>query len=125
MIEIIASIFLLSGTTFMLIASVGIIRLPDFYIRMSVVTKASTVGLALLLTGIGIYFDTLDIIIKVIAIAVFIVLSSPISSHIIVKAASFIRVPFWDKTDLSDYLKAEETPDDPKKASHKYGKSSR
>ncbi len=120
MIEIIASVFILSGVSFMLIASIGIIRFPDFYIRMSVVTKASTIGLGLLLTGVGIYFNTLEIIIKVLAIATFIVLSSPVSSHVIAKAASLIRVPFWKQTNLDDYLEAKDTPNDPKFIEHKF-----
>lgn len=121
MTEILAAIFILSGVAFMMIASIGIIRFPDFYIRMSVVTKASTIGLGLLLTGVGIYFNTIETIIKTISISIFVVLSSPISSHVIAKAASLIRVPFWRQTNLKDYLEAKETPDDPKLKDSKFG----
>ncbi|MEK6476765.1 monovalent cation/H(+) antiporter subunit G [Catalinimonas sp. 4WD22] len=124
MIEILAAICILSGVLFMMIASIGILRFPDFYIRMSVVTKASTVGLGLLLTGVGIYFNTIETIIKTISISIFIVLSSPISAHVIAKAASLIRVPFWNQTNMEDYLKAKETPDDPRFTEGKYGRSS-
>jgi len=120
--EVIVSFFLLSGTFFMLIASIGIIRLPDFYIRMSVVTKASTIGLGLMMIGAGIYFNTLEALIKVIAIVIFIIATSPIAAHIISKAASQIKVPFWKKTDLTDYRKALEFPDSPQQKKSKYGK---
>lgn len=119
--ETIAAIFILSGVAFMMIASVGIIRFPDFYIRMSVVTKASTIGLGLLLIGVGIYFDTIETIIKTISISVFILLSSPVSAHVIAKAASQIRVPFWRKTNLEDYISSEDMPDDPEYVDSKYG----
>ncbi|WKN31751.1 monovalent cation/H(+) antiporter subunit G [Porifericola rhodea] len=125
MINIVAAIFILSGIAFMMIAAIGIIRFPDFYIRMSVVTKASTIGLGLLLTGVGIYFNTLETIIKTISISLFIVLSSPISAHVIAKAASLVRVPFWNKTNLDDYIEAKETPDDPRYVEHNYGSSSK
>ena len=120
--EVIVSVFLLSGTFFMLIASIGIIRLPDFYIRMSVVTKASTIGLGLVAAGAGIYFNTLEALIKVLAIVIFIIATSPIAAHIISKAASEIKVPFWDRTDLTDYREASETPDPPQQKKSSYGR---
>lgn len=45
MIEIIAGLCLLLGTFFVVVASIGILRLPDLYIRMHAATKAGTVGL--------------------------------------------------------------------------------
>ena len=55
------SIFLiLVGTLLMVISAIGIIRLPDFYLRMSAITKAATLGLFLLLIGLAIYFNSLE-----------------------------------------------------------------
>lgn len=107
----------------MLIASIGIIRLPDFYIRMSVVTKASTIGLGLMMAGAGIYFNTLEALIKVLAIIVFILTTSPISAQVISKAATMIKVPFWNKTNLDDYQDAEVLPDDPTQKESSYGQN--
>lgn len=122
MLEITVSFFILTGVLFMLIASIGIIRLPDFYIRVSVVTKASTIGLGLMMIGVGLFFNTIEAVVKVIVIVIFIILTSPIAAHVIAKAASQIKVAFWDKTDLTDYIKAKDTPDDPKINQSKYGK---
>ncbi|HKM45569.1 MAG TPA: monovalent cation/H(+) antiporter subunit G, partial [Dysgonamonadaceae bacterium] len=59
------SIFLiLVGTLLMVISAIGIIRLPDFYLRMSAITKAATLGLFLLLIGLAIYFNSLELSIK-------------------------------------------------------------
>lgn len=111
--EIISSVFIATGVFFMLIASIGILRLPDFYIRLSVVTKTSTIGIGLVLLGVSVYFNNLEVVLKAFGVMLFIVLTSPASAHITAKAAIFIKIPFWKKTDLKDYKKASEMPDDP------------
>ena len=42
--EIISCVFILSGVMFMLVATIGLLRLPDFYIRMSAITFSSMLG---------------------------------------------------------------------------------
>jgi len=51
MTEILSGIFILAGTIFILLSALGIIRMPDLYTRMSATTKASTLGIGLVLTG--------------------------------------------------------------------------
>lgn len=112
-IEIISSVFIAAGVFFMLIASIGILRLPDFYIRLSVITKTSTIGIGLVLLGVSVYFNNLEVALKAFGVIFFIILTSPASAHITAKAATFIKIPFWEKTDLKDYKKSSEMPDDP------------
>ena len=102
-IEIISSFFILAGVIFIVISSIGLLRLPDFYIRISVITKAITLGITLILLGIGIYFNDLVIGSKVIAIISFMMITSPVSAHIIARAAVKNKVPFWKKTMLKDF----------------------
>ena len=46
--------FLISGAAlFFLAAALGLLRFPDLYSRLHAVTKADTVALALLVTGLG------------------------------------------------------------------------
>jgi len=103
LIEIISSFFILSGVIFIVISGIGLLRLPDFYIRISVVTKAITLGITLILLGIGIYFNDLIIASKIIAIISFMMITSPVSAHIIARAATKNKVPFWKKTILKDF----------------------
>jgi len=51
MTEILSGVFILAGTIFILLSALGIIRMPDLYTRMSATTKASTLGIGLVLTG--------------------------------------------------------------------------
>ncbi|WPP52160.1 monovalent cation/H(+) antiporter subunit G [Catalinimonas niigatensis] len=115
-IQVSSAVFILIGTGFMLVASIGILRFPDFYIRMSAITKATSLGLGFILGGAAIYFNTLEVILKAGAILFFIVLTSPISAYIIAKAASLIKVPFWEKTNLHEYEAGKDTPDGSKKS---------
>ncbi len=102
-LEITSSILIIAGVAFMIISVVGIIRLPDFYIRMSAITKASTLGIGLILLGIGIYFNEPLLAGKVLIIIMFILLTSPVSAHIIARAAFMDRVPLWKKTFIDEY----------------------
>lgn len=43
--EIIVSVFLVFGAFFMLVGSIGMVRLPDLFMRLHAPTKSSTLGL--------------------------------------------------------------------------------
>jgi multicomponent Na+:H+ antiporter subunit G len=101
--EIVSSIFILVGVLFMFIATIGLLRLPDFYIRMSTITKGSTLGVGLILMGLGIYFNQPDIMLKVLAIIGFIFITSPVAAHVISRTAVKNNTPFWNKTNLKEF----------------------
>ncbi len=79
--------FLLIGAFFILVAAVGIIRLPDLYTRIHAATKATSFGLMFLLLGGSIYFGSWTIILKSILLMVFIYLTAPLAASAIAKAA--------------------------------------
>jgi multicomponent Na+:H+ antiporter subunit G len=108
--EIVSCTFILTGTLLMLLASIGLLRFPDFYIRMSAITKGSILGLSLILLGMGIYFNQPDIFLKVLAVILFTMVTSPIAAHVIGRAAVQNKIPFWERTNLEEfeeYLKQE------------------
>ena len=101
--EIISSLFVFLGACFMLISAVGILRLPDFYIRMSAITKAGTLGVGLIVLGIALHFNEMSVLIKSVSIIFFMLLTSPVAAHIISQAAAKSNIPFWKMTDLEDF----------------------
>lgn len=108
--EIISCVLILTGVVFMLISTLGLLRLPDFYIRMSAITKGTTLGLGLILSGMGIYFNQPDILLKVLAIIVFSFFTAPVAAHVVGRTAVQNKIPFWDRTntkELKDYVKQE------------------
>ncbi len=100
--EIVSGLLMLIGALFMLISSIGMIRLPDFYTRNSASTKAVVLGVLLILIGVGVYYNDIMIFIEIFAILFFIFLISPLAAHIVSRAAVINRVAFWNKTELED-----------------------
>lgn len=97
-IDIITSFLLVFGAILMLIAAIGILRLPDFYLRMSAITKAATLGLGMVLLGVAIHFDDIGAFTKAFIIITFLLLTSPVGAHAIARAAYKQGVKFWGKT---------------------------
>ncbi len=110
MIETLSSIFLLLGTLLILLSALGILKMPDLYTRMSATTKASTLGIGLVLTGTVIYWQDFGIASRAFAIIFFLFLTAPVAAHIIGRAAYFGKVPLWEKTRINE-LK-ERSPED-------------
>ena len=77
MIEWIISILLLIGGCFILVGSIGLVKMPDFFMRLHGPTKATTLGMASLLTAAMVFFSTTQagLSIKEILISLFLLLS--------------------------------------------------
>jgi len=87
MTDILISIFLLLGGFFALIAAIGVLRLPDVLTRMHASTKAGVLGSSLILIGVALYLQQTEISVRVIAIILFLMLTSPIGAHMIGRAS--------------------------------------
>lgn len=85
MSELIGSVVILIGAIFLLLAAIGAVRMPDSYNRIQTGTKATTLGLIMILAGIGIYHP--GWIWKLIVLIYFVMLSNPASSHALARAA--------------------------------------
>ena len=98
------SIIALSGTAtvFILLAAIGIIRMPDFYLRLSVTVKATTLGVAMMLVAAAIYFGEIPTTSKSLAIIFFLILTAPVAAHMIGRAAYSTGVPMWKKSVLDE-----------------------
>ncbi len=107
--DILIIIFSSFGALFVLLAAVGIVRMPDLYLRISVTTKAATLGVGLILVGASLYFQEASITTRVLAIVFFLLLTAPISAHLIGKASYFVGIPLWRKSVIDDLKDAGET----------------
>lgn len=87
MLDIIISIFIFLGAFFILVAAIGLIRLPDLMTRIHAATKATSFGLLLILVGIGLYFGSFAIILKAFLLVCFIYLTAPLAASVIAKTA--------------------------------------
>lgn len=90
------------GTLAILMAAVGLVRMPDIYLRISVTTKAATLGIGLLLIGAAMYFNDLGITSRVIAIIIFMLLTAPVGAHMIGRASYFTGIKMWKNSIYDD-----------------------
>lgn len=90
------------GAIFILLAGIGLLKMPDFYMRVSISTKAITLGTGLILVSAAIAFQDFSITSRVIAIILFIILTAPVAAHMIGKAAYFTEVKLWKNTSIND-----------------------
>lgn len=95
--QIAAIIIIALGTFFFFTATLGLIRLPDFYTRMHATGKGDTLGSLLILIGMALYHGFSLGSAKIILIAVFIFITSPTATHAITRAALKNKVPLWTK----------------------------
>lgn len=100
LLEIIISICLLLGAGFALVGSIGLARLPDFYMRLHGPTKASTLGVGGMIVGSLIFFSTRGdgLSLHEILIAMFLFITAPVSAHIVAKAALHLQLPAVERT---------------------------
>ena len=91
MSELVGSLTILVGAFFLFSAGIGLLRMPDVFTRIQAGTKASTLGNILVLAGLGIYHP--DWSLKLLIIAYFVLMTNPLSSHALSRAAHAIRTP--------------------------------
>ena len=87
MLHILIAFFLLTGGFVAIIAAVGVLRLPDVLMRMHASTKAGILGSSLILIGVAISKSDTEITVRVVAIILFLMLTSPIGAHMIGRAS--------------------------------------
>jgi len=85
-LELIALAFLIVGSLFTLLASVGVVRMPDIYCRLSATSKAAPFGVALVLAGTSLVVGELYFALQAAAGSVFIALTSPGAAHALARA---------------------------------------
>lgn len=78
---------LVAGLFFSGVASLGVLRLPDFYTRLHAVGKAETLGVLLTLTGLVVWEGLTLTTLKLLFVAAFFFLTNPTATHAIARAA--------------------------------------
>ncbi len=90
-----SALFLVAGAALCLVAAAGVLRLPDFFMRMHAATKAGVVGCGLVLIGVGFADGSSGTWAKVVIALVFLLLTTPVAGHLLGRAAYVGGAPFW------------------------------
>ena len=99
MIEILAHALTIAlaaiGALFFLAGTLGLLRLPDFYARVHAATKCDTVGAGAILLALVIHVAPHPEALKIIALLILVLLSSPTSGHALARAAHDTGLEPW------------------------------
>ena len=93
-----AAVLLVLGSAFMLLAAVGLIRLPDLFLRMSATAKAATLGASLTVLGAAAHFGDAATAGKGLVIVFFLFLTAPVAAHKIGRAGYRRGAPLYEGT---------------------------
>lgn len=102
MAEVLAAILVLGGSAIALIAAIGMVRLPDAFLRMHAATKAGVLGAGLVLLGIGVADGGWGTWLRVGLIVWFLLMTVPIASHALGRAAYVSGAPMVGATGLDE-----------------------
>ena len=102
MIEVAAGLMILLAGLLALAAGLGVLRLPDVYIRMHAATKVGTLASGLTMGAAALVFPDLDVLLRCVLIVLFLLLTAPIGAHMAGRAALVIGVRPWgvDEADV-------------------------
>ncbi len=102
----ISTCFLIAGAGLCLVAAIGVLRLPDFFLRMHAATEAGVVGCGLILIGVGLAHPSFEMWIKIAVAISFLLITTPIAGHLLARAGYVAGMPLWNGT-MQDALRGE------------------
>lgn len=110
--EILVSVFLVAGTVVMLLASTGLLRFGDVFLRMHAATKSSTLGVGFIVIGVGIFFGEPLITIKLLALSAIYFFAAATGAQVLASASHASRVKMVKETWI-DEMAEHEAPEAP------------
>ncbi|MGY4879683.1 monovalent cation/H(+) antiporter subunit G [Vreelandella aquamarina] len=109
MIEFVKGAFIITGSLFILLAAIGILRLPDLLTRMHATTKAAALGVMLIMLAAAMHFAATGVVARALAVVVFILMTAPVAAHVLGRAGYFVGTKLWSGT-VKDELRPNYDP---------------
>jgi len=95
--NILAIIFMSAGLFFLVVAAIGVVRLPDVFSRSHAVSLTDSLGAFLMLTGVA-FHEGLDTnTLKIIVVLVLLYILNPVIAHATIRAALRSGLKPWKK----------------------------
>ncbi len=96
--QVLTGVLLLAGAAFVLVSALGVYRLPDALIRMHATSKAGTLGCGLILLAVAVFFREGDLVARSVVAILFLLITVPVSAHMIGRAAYAMGCRLWEGT---------------------------
>jgi multicomponent Na+:H+ antiporter subunit G len=100
--SVVAGALVVVGTLLIALAAVGMLRLPDFYNRANAVTKAASLGLVSILTGIMVLDPRPETIVLMAVAIVLQLITVPVAGYALGGAARRSGAPLDPATNHND-----------------------
>jgi multicomponent Na+:H+ antiporter subunit G len=107
MSDVVSAVLIVVGGAFMLLAGVGVVRMPDLFMRMQAATKAATLGAGCMLLAVAVHFGELTVVTRALLVTAFVFLTAPVAAHMIARAAYSVGTPLWEGT-IADELRGQQ-----------------
>jgi multicomponent Na+:H+ antiporter subunit G len=91
------------GAIFALLGALGVLRFPDLYTRLHAASKAGPLGVGLILVGAGLHSGDPLIVLRCVIGLLFLILVSPVSAHLLARAALRSGVPPSKSTSIDEF----------------------
>ena len=87
LLQVLGYLLAASGILLFVVASIGLVRFPDAYSRMSAVTKAATLGVVLVLLGVLVIDPTWHAAVAVLLAVALQLVTSPVGAFALARSA--------------------------------------
>ena len=89
--------FFALGIFLMLFGVLGILRFPDIYTRLHPAGKSGTAGVLSIFIGLILYTGFSSFVLRIVLIALFIIITSPVATHAIARGALESGLKPWQE----------------------------
>lgn len=107
-LDVLSWMCIVSGSMFIIIGGIGVLRLPDFYTRIHAAGITDTVGTWLMVIGLMLQAGSLHIVVRLVLLLFLLVATSPLASHALAKAAYLRGLDPLQGRDLVDRGKVDD-----------------
>jgi len=97
-----AAFMLLTGGGFILLAAVGVARMPDLFTRLQATSKAATLGVGCLMLGVMLYSGEPGTALRAGLVVLLFFLTAPVAAHVIARASYFVGTRLWRGTVIDE-----------------------
>lgn len=96
--------FIAVGVLFMVVAAIGVFRLPDLYTRAHAASKSATLGVMCILIGVFFHFWLIEgnMNPRILLGILFIFITGPVGGHIMSRSSYIAGVKPWEGTKRDD-----------------------
>jgi len=95
--DILSVIFIVGGLFFLIVAAIGVIRLPDVFSRSHAVSLTDSLGAFLMLVGVALHDGLGKNTLKILVVLALLYILNPVIAHATIRAATRAGLKPWKK----------------------------